>query len=96
MGKQEFYKIPAESRKEIWDKLTKIEAAVASSKGLVQNDMMVTQEEQLDTFYYAINDIIDDLMDVKHEVNDTKELYYTEVYDEDGEVVEAFYEGEEE
>lgn len=95
MGKQEFYKIPEKNRTEIWNKLTKIQAAVASSKGLVQNDMMVTQEEQLDTFYYAINDIMDDLLDVKHEVNDTKELYYTEVYDEDGEVVKAFYAGEE-
>lgn len=91
MGKQEFYKIPKAKREEIWKLLVDIEVAVSRSKGIVQNDMMLTQEDELDTFYFAVNDIIEDLITAKHKVNDTKELYYTEVYDEDGEVIEHFH-----
>ena len=89
MSKLEYYKLTEIDRREIWNKLEKIEKAVSKSKSIVQNEMPLTQEDELDTFYFAINYIIEDLMDTKHLVNDSKKLFYTEIYDENGDTIET-------
>lgn len=89
MDKIKYYKLREADRKEIWNKLESIEKAVSKSKSIVQNEMPLTQEDELDTFYFAINDIIDDLMDAKHLVDESKKLFYTEIYDEDGNTIQT-------
>lgn len=89
MEKIEYYKLTEIDRKEIWNKLERIEKAVSKSKGIVQNEMPLTQEDELDTFYFAINDIMDDLMDTKLLVNDSKKLFRTEIYDENGDTIKT-------
>lgn len=94
MGEIKYYKLTETDRKEIWNKLESIEKAVSKSKSIVQNEMPLTQEDELDTFYFAINDIMDDLMDTKLLVNDSKKLFYTEIYDENGDTIETITDSE--